>query len=146
MNFFRELKRRNALLFWFGLFNLAMAVLCLALMPLEKTQILGVNRWLKPFKFYASVGIMILTIAWLMYYLNNQKKVKRWSWIIFITMLFENGIIFMQAVRKTTSHFNNTSVLNGILFNVMGVLIGIFTVITILVCIAFLTKKQIKNK
>lgn len=119
-----------------------MAVLCLALMPSEDTQILGVNRWLKPFKFYTSVGIVILTIGWLMYYLNNQKKVKRWSWIILITMLFENGIIFIQAVRKTTSHFNVTSTLNGILFNIMGILIAIFTVIIILVCIAFFRQMQ----
>ena len=142
MNFFSELKRRNALLFWFGLFNLAMAIVCLILMPLEETQILGVNRWLKPFKFYASVGIMILTIAWLMYYLNNQKKVRTWSWIIFITMLFENGIIFIQAVRKTSSHFNYTSALNGILFSIMGILIMIFTIIIILVCIEFFRQKQ----
>ena len=76
MNFFIELKRRNALLFWFGLFNLAVAIVCLILMPFEETQILGVNRWLKPFKFYSSVGIMILTMGWLLYYLNNPKKIK----------------------------------------------------------------------
>lgn len=29
MNFFTELKRRNELLFWFGLFNLAVAIACL---------------------------------------------------------------------------------------------------------------------
>ena len=51
MNFFIELKRRNALLFWFGFFNFAVAIVCLVLMPLEETQILGVNRWLKPSKF-----------------------------------------------------------------------------------------------
>ena len=142
MNFFSELRRRNALLFWFGLFNLAMAVVCLVLMPAEEMRILGVNRWLKPFKFYASVGIMILTLAWLMYYLESQKRVKVWSWIMFISMLFENGIIFMQAVRNTTSHFNYTSAFNGILFSMMGMLILIFTIVVILVCIAFFRQKQ----
>jgi hypothetical protein len=142
MTFFSELKRRNALLFWFGLFNLAMGFLCLILMPFEEFKILGVNRWLKPFKFYSSVGIVILTLGWLMYYLNNQKKIRTYSWIILFAMLFENGIIFMQAVRKTTSHFNNTSVLNGILFNIMGMLILTFTVVIILVCISFFKQKQ----
>ena len=46
MNFFGELKRRNALLYWFGLFNLAMAVVCLILMTSEEFKILGVNRGL----------------------------------------------------------------------------------------------------
>src|SRR6185503_16527256 len=130
MNFFTELRRRNALLFWFGLFNIAVAVACLVLMPFEETKILGVNRWLKPFKFYSSVGIMILTMGWLLYYMN-QKKVRTDSRIMEVTMFFENGLIMMQAIRKTTSHFNNTSVFNGIVFNIMGILIGIFTVIVI---------------
>ena len=142
MNFFTELKRRNALLFWFGLFNLAVAVICLVLMPFEEAKILGVNRWLKPFKFYSSVGIMILTMGWLMYYMNNQKKVRRYSRIMAVTMFFENALIMMQAIRNTTSHFNNTSVFNGIVFNIMGILIVIFTVIVILVCIAFFRQKQ----
>jgi len=142
MNFFIELKRRNALLCWFGLFNLAVAIVCLVLMTLEETQILGVNRWLKPFKFYASVGIMVLTMDWLLYYLNSAKKIKRYSWLIFISMLFENGLILTQAIRNTTSHFNVTSTLDGIIFNLMGMFILVFTITIILVCISFFKQKQ----
>jgi len=142
MNFFIELKRRNALLFWFGLFNLAVAIVCLILMPFEETQILGVNRWLKPFKFYSSVGIMVLTMGWLLYYLNNAKKVRTYSWLIVVAMFFENGLIITQAIRDTTSHFNNTSMLNGIIFNLMGVFILVFTITIILICISFFKQKQ----
>ena len=142
MRFFAELKRRNALLYWFGLFNLAVAVVCLVLMPFEESKILGVNRWLKPFKFYTSVGIVILSLGWLMFYLKDQKKVKAYSWVFFITMLFENGIILMQAIRKTTSHFNSTSALNGILFSIMGMLIMVFTIFVIVVCISFFRQKN----
>ena len=142
MNFFIELRRRNALLFWFGLFNLAVAIVCLVLMPFEETQILGVNRWLKPFKFYSSVGIMVLTMGWLLYYLSNAKKVRTYSRLIFISMLFENGLIITQAIRNTTSHFNNTSTLNGIIFNLMGVFILVFTITIILICISFFKQKQ----
>jgi hypothetical protein len=142
MNFFIELKRRNALLFWFGLFNLAVAIVCLILMPFEETQILGVNRWLKPFKFYSSVGIMVLTMGWLLYYLGNDKKIRTYSRLIFISMLFENGLIITQAIRNTTSHFNNTSTLNGIIFNLMGVFILVFTITIVLICISFFKQKQ----
>ena len=142
MNFFIELKRRNALLFWFGLFNLAVAIVCLILMPFEETEILGVNMWLKPFKFYSSVGIMVLTMGWLLYYLNNAKKIRTYSWLIVITMFFENGLIIAQAIRKTTSHFNATSALNGIVFSLMGMLIAIFTITVIFVCISFFKQKQ----
>ncbi len=142
MNFFIELKRRNALLFWFGLFNLTVAIVCLILMPFEETQILGVNRWLKPFKFYSSVGIMVLTMGWLLYYLHHAKKIRTYSWLIVITMFFENGLIIAQAIRKTTSHFNATSALNGMVFSLMGMLIAIFTITVIFVCISFFRQKQ----
>jgi hypothetical protein len=142
MNFFIELKRRNALLFWFGLFNLVVAIVCLVLMPFEETKILGVNRWLKPFKFYSSVGIMVLTMGWLLYYLNNPKKIKTYSWLIVITMFFENGLIITQAIRNTTSHFNITSSINGIIFNLMGIFILVFTITVILICISFFKQKQ----
>src|SRR4030095_15887749 len=115
---------------------------CLVLITLEETQILGVNRWLKPFKFYASVGIMVLTMDWLLYYLNSAKKIKRYSWLIFISMLFENGLILTQAIRNTTSHFNVTSTLDGIIFNLMGMFILVFTITIILVCISFFKQKQ----
>jgi hypothetical protein len=142
MNFFIELKRRNALLFWFGLFNLAVAIICLVLMPFEKTQILGVNRWLKPFKFYSSVGIMVLTMGWLLYYLSNAKKIRTYSRLIFISMLFENALIITQAIRNTTSHFNVTSTINGIIFNLMGMFILVFTITVLLICISFFKQKQ----
>lgn len=141
MNFLSELKKRNSLLFWFGLFNLAMAIVCLLLMPSEQVRIVGVNRWLKPFKFYSSVGIMILTMGWLMYYLSDQKKVKKYSRVMVITMFFEVGLILMQAIRNTRSHFNNSSTFNTIVFQVMGALILIFTIISILVCISFFRQK-----
>jgi hypothetical protein len=57
-------------------------------------------------------------------------------------MFLENGLIMMQAVRNTTSHFNATSVFNGIVFNLMGILIITFTIIVILVCISFFRQKQ----
>src|SRR5215204_4474167 len=137
MNFFSELKRRNPLLFWFGLFNLAVAIVCLILMPFEETELLGVNRWLKPFKFYASVGIMVLTMGWLLYYLNSANKIKLFSWLIVVSMFFENGLIITQAIRNTTSHFNIASPADGIIFSLMGIFIIVFTITVILICISF---------
>jgi len=142
MNFFIELKRRNALLFWFGLFNLAVAIVCLILIPFEESQILGINRWIKPFKFYSSVGIMVLTMGWFLHYLSNAKKIRTYSWLIVITMFFENGLIIAQAIRNTTSHFNITSTINGIVFNLMGMFILVFTITVLLICITFFKQKQ----
>ncbi len=142
MQFFSELKKRNRLLFWFGLFNLAVAVVCLVLMQTDSFRILGVNRWLKPFKFYASVGIMTLTMGWLLHYLDQAKAVRRFSRGIAFVMFFENGLILMQAIRGTRSHFNNSSVFNSVVFNLMGAFILAFTIISILICIRFFRQKE----
>ncbi len=142
MYFFKELHRRNKWLFWFGLFNLLIAVVLIVLMQVENTQILGVNRWLKPYKFYASVGIMSLTMGWLMYYLDNSKAVKSSSIAICISMFFENGLILLQAIRGTTSHFNNSSSYNSTVFSLMGIAIIVFTITCIRICIRFFRQKQ----
>jgi hypothetical protein len=57
-------------------------------------------------------------------------------------MLFENGLIITQAIRNTTSHFNITSSLNGIIFNLMGMFILVFTITVVLICISFFKQKQ----
>jgi hypothetical protein len=142
MNFIAELKRRNKALWWFGLFNIAVGVVCLILMQIDDKQILNVNRWLKPMKFYFSVGIMILTWGWLLHYLNDGKKIRRCSWLLIISMFFENGLIILQAIRDTTSHFNVNSAVDGIIFNFMGIFILVFTVTCVRICIAFFKQKQ----
>jgi hypothetical protein len=63
MDFFSELKRRNALLFWFGLFNLAVAIVCLILMPFEETQILGVTGGLNLLNFMLPLALWYLRWA-----------------------------------------------------------------------------------
>ncbi|MBC7872548.1 MAG: hypothetical protein H7Y01_01055 [Ferruginibacter sp.] len=142
MNFMAELKKRNPLLFWFGLSNIAVGIVCLVLMQADNRQILAVNRWLKPMKFYFSVGIMILTMGWLLYYLDNAKKIKRYTLLLTITMFFENGLILLQSIRGTTSHYNVNSMADGMIFNLMGIFIVLFTVTCVLICIAFFRQEK----
>lgn len=142
-----ELKQRNKLLYWFGWFNVIAGLICLWGMPFDSTQLLGVNRWLKPMKFYFSVGIMSWTMGWIMYHLTNTRKVKTFSLLIVFTMALENGLIVLQAIRKTTSHFNISSIFNAVIFQVMGITIFIFTITCLLITIAFFIQKsfQIPN-
>jgi hypothetical protein len=142
MNFISQLKQRNPLLFWFGIFNILVGIVCLILMPLDETQILGVSRWLKPMKFYFAVGLMILTMGWLLHYLNDTKKIIRFSRGLAFTMFFENGLILLQAIRGTTSHFNIKTSFDGMIFNLMGIFILIFTIICIRICISFFRQKE----
>lgn len=142
MNFFNELQQRNRLLYRFGLFNAVVALVCLVLIAFDSRQISGANMWLKPFKFYASVAIMVFTMGWLLYYLDSAKSIKRFSIGIVITMFVENGLILLQVVKGTRSHYNNSSVFNSMVFSVMGLIIVIFTIISILICIKFFRQKN----
>ena len=142
MYFLRELRRRNVLLYWFGWFNLVVGLGCIGGMLADDQQLLGVNRWLKPMKFYFSVGIMVWTMGWLLFYLNNARKTRRYSRVIAFTMFFENTLIILQAFRGTTSHFNTETATDNLVFSFMGVFILIFTITVILICIDFFRQRQ----
>ena len=128
MNFLRELNRRNALLYWFGWYNLIVGIICAVLSFTDDVQILGISRWIKPMKFFLSVAIMIWTMGWILYYLQAKNKVKIISWVFVISMFIENAIITLQSVRAEQSHFNVTNALNGMLFSIMGFFIIVFTI------------------
>jgi hypothetical protein len=85
---------------------------------------------------------MILTMGWLLYYLDNPKKIKRYTWLLIISMFFENGFIILQAIRGTTSHYNVNSLADGMIFNFMGIFIIIFTVTCVKICITFFRQEQ----
>jgi len=142
MNFLRQLRQRNPLLYWFGWFNVLVGLACMAAIFLDDVKLLGVSRWLKPMKFYLSVGLMTWTMGWLLYYLSNTRKVRQYSWLIVFTMFFENGLILLQSIRGTTSHFNIKTATDIMIFNFMGILILIFTVTCILICIAFFRQQH----
>jgi hypothetical protein len=126
-SFLLEIKNRNRLLYWFGVYNLVVGILCIILMQFDSRQILGVSRWLKPMKFYLSVWIMAWSMAWLLYYLHYKKSVKVISWLIVVCMFIENFIIVLQSARGVRSHFNVQDSVDAILFTVMGIFISIFT-------------------
>ncbi|MDP9230612.1 MAG: hypothetical protein M3O67_08065 [Bacteroidota bacterium] len=142
ISFLSELRKRNGYLYWFGWYNFILGIICVSLMQFDTVQLLGINRWIKPMKFFFSVGIMVWTMDWLMHYLDNKRKVVRYSWLIIISMFVENFIIFLQAARGTTSHFNIQTTFDSIMFEIMGLFILLFAITSILIAGAFLRQKQ----
>ncbi len=140
--FLTTLRQKNSLLFWFGVYNFFVALICILLMQIDERSILGVNAWLKPMKFYLAVGVMVWTMGWILQYLQSTSKIRRYSvWIAF-TMFFENALIFMQAARGTTSHYNSSSTTNSIIFSLMGMLIVAFTIVCIFITFQFFRQKE----
>ena len=60
----RECKSRQPLLFHTAAANALLLAVCVCLTLIDDTQITGVNRWIKPMKFTASVSIYLGAMAW----------------------------------------------------------------------------------
>jgi hypothetical protein len=103
----------------------------------DPRSITGAPAWLKPAKFAASIAIYTLTLAWIFTHLPGWTRTRRIvGWTTAVTLVIEIVIIAAQAWRGTTSHFNVSTMLDGVLFTVMGIAIVVQTLSTIAVAVA----------
>ena len=135
-------RSRNGLLFYTGIVCLMLSILMGLLIFVDHTEILGINAWIKPLKFFLSIWIMSWTMAWMLWYLDAKKMVKIYSLILVITMFVEMAAICLQSYRGTTSHFNISSAFNGIVFALMGIAILTFTIATAFICFLFFRQQK----
>jgi len=140
--FFIKLKSRNPLLYYAGWGFFIAGIVSFLLINTTQTRVLGINSWIKPMKFYISIGILCWTMAWYMVYLRKQKAVKRYSWVLVMAMIIEMLIITWQAANGRMSHFNVSTPLYGALFSVMGIVISIFTLWTGYIGYLFIKQKE----
>ena len=145
--FLGEIHQRDSLLFRGGLFTLIVAPLLLIPFFFDDRLVLGINPWIKPIKFCLSITIFVWTVAWMLNYLPD---IKRWrkviSTSIFLSMIIEILVILVQAARGTSSHFNTSTSLDGILFGIMGVMITVSTVAIVGLFLLFLFYKPALDK
>ncbi len=87
----------------------------------DSTEILGINRWIKPMKFFISITIFVWTTAVYLNFLKDHVKTARFiSWGMILVFFIEMFIIILQAARGTISHFNIATPLDNMLFSIMG--------------------------
>ena len=141
--FVLELKKRNAALFWFGVFNIFLFALAFTMFFVDDMIIRGINAWIKPMKFAISITIYAWTFALLTSYIPGQKARNIITRGVIICMFVENALIYFQAFRGTTSHFNVYTAFDGAIFSIMGIFIIINSII-ILYTLAQFMKKDIQ--
>lgn len=124
-----ELRHRDPLLFWIGAL-MVLGLIVVTLLSIGDTRvILGLNPWVKPIKFLTSVTIFLWTVAWFMPETQpNQALRNVVRWTIGPAMLVEIICIILQSARGTSSHFNNTSPFDAMIFSVMGLTIVLNTI------------------
>ena len=129
---FSTVKKESPILFGIVMIHFAMAAICLIGLMVDDRTLMGVNVWLKPLKFTISGGIYILSLGFLItFYPFSRRKKNIINNIVSWTLLLEIGIIFYQGARGVLSHYNQSSAFDGILFAMMGLLIGINVLVMI---------------
>jgi hypothetical protein len=104
---------------------------------LDPRVITGAPAWMKPAKFALSTGIYTLTLAWIFTYLPDWPSTRRLvGRTTAAVLLMEVAVIYAQAWRGTTSHFNTATPLDAALFAAMGIGIFIQTAASVAVLVA----------
>ena len=133
----RNLWRTSRPLTAIGLVMLVVLVPFAVGLFLDPRLITGVPAWLKPAKFAVSTAIYSLTLAWVFRALPAWPRMRAIvGWTTALVFAIEVAIIAGQAWRGTTSHFNVSTLLDGVLFGVMGMLIIVQTIASVAVAVA----------
>jgi hypothetical protein len=120
-----------------GLIMLVVLAISLVGLAVDPRLITGAPAWLKPAKFAVSTAIYMLTLAGIFTLLPEWPRTRRVvGWVTAVILVLEVAIIDTQAWRGTTSHFNVGTVLDGVLFTIMGLAIVLQTLISVAVAVA----------
>ena len=119
-------RKESPILYGIAMFHFVLTLICIIGLMVDDRMLMGVNVWIKPLKFTISGGIYILTVGFLttLYPFSRRKK-NILNNILSWALLFEILIIFTQAARGVLSHYNQSNIVDGLLFAAMGLLIGI---------------------
>lgn len=134
----RELFDDQRTLMTAGAISLVLFVLTAILTLVDPTEILGINRWIKPMKFFISIAIFLWTMALYFEQMPSRNALfNKLSWLMIAIFVVEMVVIAGQPLRMKTSHFNTGTPLDGALFAAMGLAIAMLTLIVAYVMILF---------
>lgn len=89
-------------------------------------MITGAPAWLKPAKFAVSIAVYCATLAWILSLVQGHRRLVRTvAWTTGVALGIELVLIGTQVVRGTTSHFNDSTPEDGLVFSAMGALVAL---------------------
>jgi len=120
-----ELVSRQRTLASYGGAMLGLALVAVAMQSIDPRLLdNGVNVWVKPAKFFSSVGIFALTSAWFFGYVRPGRRrapmLRATAAMIVVAGTVELAWICWQAAHGLESHFNNDTIFFSIMYSVMG--------------------------
>lgn len=135
-NLLSKAKTSNPILFQLLIVFFILTLLSIVGIGFDPRIVLGINPWYKVLKFDISIFIFAATMIWVLRDLTKE-FIRKISKQMAISMYFEIFAITMQAARGTKSHFNNTTILDAIVFTLMGIFIAYNTYLLLRVLIAY---------
>lgn len=125
-----QIRKRFPFLHYVILVHFALLAFAATNLFIDDRILTGINVWIKPIKFLISAIIVLWTMAWyLMAYPFKRRTATFLAVAAATLMLIENIAISTQAWRGVLSHYNNNTAFDSILFGIMGLAIGLFTII-----------------
>lgn len=140
MYFIENLKSKNETLFYFGAICLGFALLFLLLSKVTTVQVMGVNAWIKPFKFALSTFFYVWAMAWYCAYLPKF-NISAFNWAVIVLLGFEIVYIALQAGRGQLSHYNISSPVYSALYSMMALAASLVTLYTAYVGMLFFSEE-----
>jgi len=112
-------------LWWQGTLLLAVFLAISILLYLFDPRYLGDEKlWIKPIKFEISVILHFATLAVLASLISaGRREGRAWTGITYMVVgagLFEVLYIFLQAARGRESHYNDATMLESVMYGLMG--------------------------
>jgi hypothetical protein len=121
VGFLKSARRGSSVLWWSSILMLIGMVTCFALPSIDHRLIAGISVWDKPAKFFLSLIVQGITVAWVISLLEDNKRgVKTATRIFVFASWAEMVYILIQASRGEASHFNTSTMLTAILYSIMG--------------------------
>ena len=91
----------------------------------------GPVTWRKPILFGISGWLTALSMGWVWSKVPGRRGDVPLSWITTIALVIEVGLIDLQRWRGVASHFNRATLLDSVLYDLMGVLILWVTLVSV---------------
>lgn len=138
----QEQKKRNSTLFWYGILNFVCVIFCIGFSLFDDTQVLGKNAWLNPIKYYFSIGIFIMSMAWYLYFLNNviQRNILIWGFLL--TTFIQTSIVLLQSIRGVSSFYNLNTPFDKMVFGIQTISQIIFILLMVVTTYSFYFQKK----
>ncbi|BDC53023.1 hypothetical protein F183_A53380 [Bryobacterales bacterium F-183] len=113
-----------------AIYHVGLFLVCLLLSFFDTRQVMGINPWIKPMKFCLSIALYLYTLSVYLAYVEGFEALRLWIGRIVATLMYiEIAAVTIQAARGVMSHYNISSPMDGSIFAVMGIAIGINSVL-----------------